>query len=99
MSNKLIIAFVVVFALGICAGHFGGKTVQGTFDIEKKVDSLNVVNSVKDQVLKDLIKEKSKTIEYHTHQIKLRDEAFKKDTIIPSDDNLIERIRTINNGR
>ncbi|AGO49146.1 putative alpha-amylase [Cellulophaga phage phi39:1] len=99
MNTKLVIYFILVLVIGFGVGWFSAPTADNTIVIDKTIDSLNVVNKVKDQVLDAFLKERLKGVNDIETKIFIRNENFKIDTTVIDSGELVKRARAIIDGK
>lgn len=95
MNWKFILYSVVLVAVGAAIGGFGTKTY---FDPEyqqanKTIDSLIAVDIERKSNFEKVLRLPVQKVNERRKSIQNRNENFKNDTIMPTDDELIQRAR------
>lgn len=107
MSTKLILYSIGLLILGLVIGGFAAyrfsndrieKSERKIIDSQRIIDSVESANKEQKRLFNRQLNQKNTAIEYYRARIKTREDDFKNDTIIPSDDELIQRIWAINNS-
>lgn len=99
MNWKIILGFVVVFILGLLLGNVGTKQYDPEFTgAVKTLDSIQAVEKERKRVFDSVLSRPRAAIKEKREKLKQRQDEFKNDTIMPTDDELLRRARAVTNN-
>ena len=100
---QLITLVVICFFIGAGGRHYFAvkyqkQAMEKIENGQRILDSVQIVNQQQKIYFEQKLIQYSEMIKKHRKNLNLRNEKFKTDTIIPSDDELISRARILTTG-